>query len=101
MRAGRFSYGIGIGREHQRRGYAAEVVVLPLTYMFGERRLHKCAVSVHAFNSASVALHEKLGFRHEGLLRDHEFFAGRHHDVVLMGLTAPEFATTHPFPPVR
>ncbi|MBW4719427.1 GNAT family N-acetyltransferase [Saccharothrix sp. SC076] len=100
-RAGRFGYGIGIGREHQRRGYAAEAVVLLLGFMFGERRMHKCEVSVHAFNEASIALHEKLGFRREGVLRDHEFFAGRHHDVVLFGLTAAEFATRHPFRPVR
>ncbi|RKT51791.1 GNAT family N-acetyltransferase [Saccharothrix australiensis] len=100
-RAGRFSYGIGIGREHQRRGYAGEAVVLLLAYMFGERRFHKCEVAIHAFNGASIALHDKLGFRSEGRLRDHEFFSGRHHDVVLMGLTAAEFTTRHPFPPLR
>jgi len=100
-RAGRFSYGIGIGREHRRRGYATEAVVLLPAFMFGERRFHKCEVSVHAFNGASLGLHDGLGFRREGLLRDHEFFAGRHHDVVLPGLTAAEFAATHPFEPVR
>lgn len=95
QRAGRFGYGIGIGREHQRRGYAGEAVVLLLRYMFGERRYHKCSVGVYAFNEASLALHRALGFEVEGRLREHEFFAGRHHDVILLGMTASEFAGSH------
>lgn len=57
---------------------------LLLNLMFGERRFHKCEASVWAFNDASISLHE--------------FFAGRHHDVVLFGLTAAEFAARHPYP---
>ncbi|MEJ3653710.1 GNAT family protein [Actinomycetes bacterium KLBMP 9759] len=97
QRAGRFAYGIGIGRDHQRRGYARDAVVVLLTYMFGERRLHKCEVGVYAVNEPSLALHRALGFREEGRLREHEFFAGRRHDLVLMGLTVDEFAERHPF----
>lgn len=95
QRAGRFSYGISIGHDHQRRGYATDAVVVLLMYMFGERRLHKCEVGIHAFNDASVELHRRLGFQFEGRLRDHEFFAGRHHDLVMMGLTVNEFAARH------
>ncbi|MET9802797.1 GNAT family protein [Streptomyces sp. NPDC006368] len=64
--------------------------------MFGERRYHKCEAGIHAFNDASLALHRKLGFVEEGRLRDHEFFAGRRHALVVMGMTAPEFAERHP-----
>lgn len=35
--------------------------------------------------AASIALHRKIGFHAEGRLRDHEYFAGRHHDPVVMG----------------
>ncbi|MET9227641.1 GNAT family protein [Lentzea sp. NPDC003310] len=97
-RAGRFEYGVAIGTDHKGRGYATEAVRLLLNFMFGERRFHKCEASVWAFNDASIALHRKLGFTEEGRLRDHEFFAGRHHDVVLFGMTAPEFAARHPYP---
>ncbi|GAA2516495.1 GNAT family protein [Streptomyces gobitricini] len=96
-RTGRFRYGIGIGADHQRRGYATDAVVLLLRFMFGERRYHKCEAAIHAFNDASLALHRGLGFVEEGRLRDHEFFAGRHHDLVIMGMTAPEFTERHPF----
>ena len=97
-RAGRFSYGVAIGTGHKGRGLATEAVRLLLSFMFGERRFHKCGASVWAFNDASIALHRKLGFTEEGRLREHEFFAGRHHDVVLFGMTAAEFAERHPFP---
>jgi RimJ/RimL family protein N-acetyltransferase len=97
-RAGRFGYGIAIGTEHKGRGYASDAVPLLLNFMFGERRFHKCEASVWAFNEPSLAFHRKLGFTEEGTLRDHEFFAGRHHDVVLFGMTAAEFAVRHPFP---
>jgi RimJ/RimL family protein N-acetyltransferase len=97
QRAGRFSYGIGLGHDHHRRGYATDAVRILLTYMFGERRYHKCEVGIYAFNEASLALHRKLGFQHEGRLRDHEFFSGRHHDLILMGMTVDEFAKRHPF----
>ncbi|MGW4209052.1 GNAT family N-acetyltransferase [Lentzea sp. NPDC004789] len=98
QRAGRFCYGIALGREFHRRGYASEAVRLLLTFMFGERRFHKCEANVWAFNEPSMALQRSLGFTEEGRLRDHEFFAGRHHDVVVFGMTAPEFAARHPFP---
>lgn len=96
-RTGRFGYGIGIGADHQRRGYAADAVVLLLRFMFGERRYHKCEAGIYAYNEASLALHRALGFVEEGRLRDHEFFAGRHHDLVVMGMTAHEFAERHSF----
>lgn len=97
-RAGRFMYGIAIGSEHKGRGYGSNAVSLLLNYMFGERRFHKCEANVWAFNEPSLAFHRKIGFTQEGRLRDHEYFAGRHHDVVLFGMTAPEFAARHPYP---
>jgi RimJ/RimL family protein N-acetyltransferase len=97
-RAGRFSYGIAIGGDHKGRGYGSDAVPLLLNFMFGERRFHKCEASVWAFNEPSLAFQRKLGFTEEGRLRDHEFHAGRHHDVVLFGMTATEFAARHPYP---
>ncbi|MFS8096631.1 GNAT family N-acetyltransferase [Lentzea alba] len=98
QRAGRFMYGIAIGDDHKGRGYASDALRLLLSFMFAERRFHKCEASVWAFNEPSLAFHRKFGFQEEGRLRDHEFFAGRHHDVVLFGMTAPEFAARYPFP---
>jgi RimJ/RimL family protein N-acetyltransferase len=96
-RAGRFGYGIGIGAAHQRRGYATDAVLLLLRFMFGERRYHKCEARIYAYNVASLELHRSLGFVEEGRLRDHEFFAGSHHDVLVVGMTAAEFGERYPY----
>ncbi|MFJ8386635.1 GNAT family N-acetyltransferase [Streptomyces sp. NPDC094438] len=95
-RAGWFEYGVTIGAEHRRKGYAAEAVVMLLRFMFAERRFHKCGARIFAHNEASLALHRRLGFVTEGRLRDHVFLGGRHHDLVLMGVLADEFARLHP-----
>ncbi|WP_369252422.1 GNAT family N-acetyltransferase [Streptomyces sp. R41] len=94
--AGWFEYGITIGADHRRKGYAAEAVVLLLRFMFTERRYHKCEARVFAHNEASLALHRGLGFVEEGRLRDHVYLAGRHHDLVILGMLADEFARLHP-----
>ncbi|WP_406865027.1 GNAT family protein [Streptomyces sp. HUAS MG47] len=97
-RAGRFKMGIEVSRDHRLKGYATEANELVLTYMFAEQRYNKCEVEVYAFNEPSLALYRKLGFTEEGVLRQHEFFAGAHHDLVLFGLTAAEYWTTHRTP---
>ncbi|GGO85240.1 GNAT family N-acetyltransferase [Wenjunlia tyrosinilytica] len=90
-RAGRFTCGLAVDRDHRRRGYATEAVLTLLRYMFDERRFHKCEVYIYAFNTASLALHEKIGFTQEGRLREREFFEGHHWDVVVMGITSDEY----------
>ncbi|WP_153548008.1 GNAT family N-acetyltransferase [Streptomyces sp. RB17] len=94
-RAGRFECGITMGAGHRRKGYAAEAVVILLRFMFAERRYHKCEARIFGHNEASLALHRRLGFAEEGHLRDHVFFAGRHRDLVVMGILADEFAQLH------
>ncbi|MEW2622522.1 GNAT family protein [Streptomyces sp. NPDC048106] len=91
-RAGWFEYGVTIGAGQRRRGYAAEATTLLLGYMFDERRYHKCQARVFAHNLPSLALQRRLGFVEEGRLRDHVFHGGRHHDLLLMGMLAEEFA---------
>ncbi|TCN37915.1 RimJ/RimL family protein N-acetyltransferase [Kribbella orskensis] len=94
-RAGRFSFGIAIGRNFHRRGYASDALVILLRFMFAERRYHKAEAGIYGYNQASIALHESLGFTHEGILRDHEFLDGAYQDMVLMGITAEEFSARH------
>ncbi|AKA01737.1 acetyltransferase [Streptomyces noursei ZPM] len=93
--SGWFEFDIAIGARHRRNGYATEAVVLLLRFMFAERRYHKCLGAVLAHNEASLALFRRLGFVEEGRLREHVFFAGRHHDLVMMGMLVNEFDRRH------
>jgi len=58
---GFFGYGVAIGREHQRRGYGRDAVLLLLRFMFAERRYTKCTVGVYAGNAPSLAMHRSWG----------------------------------------
>ncbi|GHF30449.1 N-acetyltransferase [Amycolatopsis deserti] len=92
----RFSYGIGIGPQHRRCGYAGDAVITLLRFMFGERGYRKCEVSIYGGNVASLSLHARLGFREEGRLRDTELSRDGVKYLVLMGITDTEFAEIHP-----
>ncbi|MFG2881246.1 GNAT family N-acetyltransferase [Streptomyces sp. NPDC048297] len=94
-RSGWFECDVTIGADHRRRGYAAEAMVLLLRFMFAERRYHKCLAAVFDHNEASLALFRGLGFTEEGRLREHVFFGGRHHDLVMWGMLAGEFDRRH------
>jgi RimJ/RimL family protein N-acetyltransferase len=90
-RHGRFSFGISIFREYQRMGYAVESLCLILRYGFNELRCHKCNSACLDVNTASIALHKKLGFVEEGRRREVIYMNGRYHDDILFGLTEQEY----------
>ncbi len=90
-RNGNVKYGIAIMKEHQRKGYAAEAIRLVLRYYFQELGYHKAIAEVYAFNEPSISLHENLGFKQEGRLRDMIYTGGEHHDVLVFGMLAEEF----------
>jgi len=90
-RVGIFQYGLSVAREHRRRGYATEAAQIILKYYFEELRYQKCLVSIHSNNTASVALHEKLGFVCEGTLRRMVYTGGRFFDAYHYGLLKEEW----------
>jgi RimJ/RimL family protein N-acetyltransferase len=99
-RQGTFSYGIAIGAEYWRHGYASEAITLVLRYYFRELGYQKVTVHIYDFNEPSIRLHERLGFQHEGQLRRMIYTDGTYHDDLLYGLTAEEFAERDaPTPP--
>lgn len=89
---GAFSYGIGIGSWHAGCGYAADALTVLLALMFGQRGYRACEISIHGRNFASQTLHSRIGFREIGRLPD----PGPARYLVLMSITAAEFATRHP-----
>ena len=90
-RHGAFKYGLAIRREFQRQGYATDAIRLVLRYFFKELRYQKVTVEVYDFNEASIKLHEKLGFQHEGRVRRAYFTRGEYHDSLFLGMTREEF----------
>jgi RimJ/RimL family protein N-acetyltransferase len=94
-RNGTFSYGLAVQREHQRKGYASDAILLVLRYYFLELRYQKVNAGVYSFNAASIRLHERLGFQQEGRLRRMTYTNGRFFDDLIFGMTVEEFKQKH------
>jgi RimJ/RimL family protein N-acetyltransferase len=48
--------------------------------------LHRVFLTVFSYNTAAMALYEKLGFTHEGTHREHLQRDGQRFDMVLYGM---------------
>ena len=88
---GIFSFGVNISRPNRKKGYAEDAVKILLRYGFRERRYQKCNSACVHTNTASIALHTKLGFTEEGRVRRRWYYDGQYHDDVLFGMTIEEF----------
>lgn len=84
--------GIWLAEPFWSRGYGTDAVRTLCGYGFREMNLHRIELHVYPFNERGVRAYARVGFREEGRLRDALFVDGRHHDVIVMGLLADEFA---------
>lgn len=92
-RCGTFMYGLAIGVDYRRRGYASEAIRIVLGFYFNELRYQKATVSIYSWNTGSIRLHEKLGFQLEGRLRRMIYTKGEYFDELYYGITREEFCT--------
>lgn len=83
--------GFTLDRRYQGRGYATEAVRAMLGYLFGELKLRRVSAECDARNARSARLLERVGFRREGLRRQHTWAKGEWTDDLLFGLLASEF----------
>lgn len=94
-RNGTFAYGVDVVTNQRRKGFASEAILLVLRYYFDELRYQKVTVPVHSNNTASILLHEQLGFQQEGVHRRMVYTQGQHFDEIWFGMTIEEFHTRH------
>lgn len=84
--------GITIGEKaYWGQGYGSDAIRTMLRLAFEEMNLHRVFLRVHADNARGISCYEKVGFKHEGTLRDSVFREGEYLDVHLMGILASEF----------
>lgn len=89
--SGRLELGYVLGRAHWRRGYATDALRRLLAHVFGPLGMRRVEAEVDPANAASNALLRRLGFTHEGLLRDRWVAKGRTYGVNVYGLLADEW----------
>ncbi|HEY0596053.1 UDP-4-amino-4,6-dideoxy-N-acetyl-beta-L-altrosamine N-acetyltransferase [Sphingopyxis sp.] len=74
------------------RGSGMRLGAATLDHVFGERHAHKLCGQAIANNDRSIAFHQRLGFRQEGVLRDQHFDGANYLDVICFGLLAQELS---------
>lgn len=83
---------IDIGeKEYWGKGYGKEAMGLMLQIAFLELNLNRVYLRVFSFNERAIKLYEKIGFAHEGRLREAIFRDGKWHDIVNMGMLQREY----------
>jgi RimJ/RimL family protein N-acetyltransferase len=86
----RAELGFALGRAHWGQGYMAEALRVLLRFAFVELRLHRVMADADPRNARSMRALERLGFRREGLLRQHYLVQGEAQDAVVYGLLRSE-----------
>ncbi len=85
-------FGIGIGvKSEWGKGYGTETTRLMVDYAFATLNLHRVHLQVYAYNPRGQRCYEKVGFRTEGVLREHCYREGRYWDSIVMGILREEW----------
>jgi RimJ/RimL family protein N-acetyltransferase len=79
-------------REEMGRGFGSAAIASLLDVAFGELDLHKTWLMIFSTNERSQRTWERLGFVHEGRLREEYFHEDGWHDMLRMSLLAREWS---------
>jgi diamine N-acetyltransferase len=83
--------GIFIGdKSFRNHGYGSEAMQALVSYGFNTLNLHRICLRVFAFNLRAIHVYEKLGFIHEGRMRQAHYHEGEYHDVLWMSILRGE-----------
>jgi UDP-4-amino-4,6-dideoxy-N-acetyl-beta-L-altrosamine N-acetyltransferase len=74
------------------KGTGSKMEFLALEYAFNQLGLHKLYCEVLAFNVPVIKLHEKFGFKVEGVMREHHKVGENFVDIYRLGILSREWA---------
>jgi RimJ/RimL family protein N-acetyltransferase len=72
-------------------GLGTEATYLMVRHAFETLNLNRVELQVYESNPRGLHVYEKVGFKKEGVLRQHGYREGRYWDTVLMGILRPEW----------
>ncbi|UUV33569.1 GNAT family N-acetyltransferase [Amycolatopsis roodepoortensis] len=83
--------GYAVAAEHWGLGFASDAVSTMLGFGFTTLDLHRITAAIGPDNHASQTVVSRLGFKQEGILRDHVFTNGAWRDSVLYSILSHEW----------
>ena len=73
-------------KDYWGKGYAREALELGISYMTGERNIHRFEARILESNNASLRMHQKCGYEIEGLLRKSVYKNGKFQNQYIVAL---------------
>lgn len=83
--------GYWLGDSFQGQGIMTDCCRVLITHLFEELELNRVEICCASGNSKSSAIPNRLGFKHEGTLREGDFSGGRFHDLLVFGMLRREW----------
>ena len=77
------------------KGYATEARMMMHKFAFEERNLERIYACILENNMPSIRMHEKCGYKTEGVLRNSVYKNGKYCNQVLMSILRDEFFVTY------
>ncbi|WP_414945622.1 GNAT family N-acetyltransferase [Amycolatopsis sp. cmx-11-32] len=87
--------GYAVAADCWNRGFASDAVSTMLEFAFTNLELHRVTAAIGPDNHASQRVVGRLGFKREGVLRDHVFTNGSWRDSVLYSILSSEWTEEH------
>ena len=87
----RIETGYDLNRKYWGNGFMSEALSLIIDHAYNHSEVNRIEAYVETPNKASRSLLEKLGFRMEGILREHEMCRGSLIDIQILSLLRKEW----------
>lgn len=71
------------------KGYASEALGAVYDYIFDKMKLHKIVAEIYSINQAPIKIAKKLGFKIEGVFKDHFIVDGKFVDAIRIAKINP------------
>ncbi len=75
----------------KKQGVATDALLTMLNYAFQELNLHRVYATILEYNEASKKLHEKCGYKIEGILKESVYKKGAYHNELQLGILKSDF----------
>jgi UDP-4-amino-4,6-dideoxy-N-acetyl-beta-L-altrosamine N-acetyltransferase len=88
-------FGITLGNpEYRGKGYGKDMLLTLIKYGFEELNLNRIWCEVYS-NNDSIHVYRKIGFKDEGVLRQHVYKNGEYLDSYMLGMLKNEYNTLY------
>ncbi len=78
-------------KEYWGQGYAKEALLKAIEYMFNERNINRIQAVVLESNKQSLRMHQKCGYKVEGLLRKSVFKSGQYQNQYILSILREDY----------